>query len=152
MATVVAVNDLETRQRLSASAVRAFLSLARSWQLTQAEQVDLLGASVTRQTLNNWARGSSATLSADQLMRISYMLGLYEGLQRIWRRSPQLADAWLRRPRPERPFEGQQPIEFMRRGGIPALQQARVYVDGVTGGPPSRADYTAPPRESDRAE
>ncbi len=148
METIAAINDAETRARYAGPAVRAFLNLAKAWKLSQTEQIDLLGASVTRQTLGNWAVRPPATLSADELMRISFLLGVFEGVERIWRHAPNEADKWIRRPRHEPPFYGLSPLEFMRRG-IPSLEKTRAYVDGVTGGPPSREDYPPPPREAD---
>ncbi len=148
MQTVAAVNDATARARLSGPAVRAYLKLASLWALDTEEQIDLLGASVSRGTLRNWALGKTeAMLSADQLMRISFLLGIYEGLQRIWRRAPAEADLWLRRSRSEGPFRGLAPIAYMRQGGIPALSATRSYVDGMTAGPPSRTEYVSPPRE-----
>jgi hypothetical protein len=148
METIAAINDAETRARYAGPAVRAFLNLAKAWKLSQSDQIDLLGASVTRQTLGNWAVRPPATLSADELMRISYLLGVFEGIQRIWRHAPDEADQWIHRSRREPPFYGVSPLEFMRRG-IPALEKTRAYVDGVTGGPPSREDYLSPPREAE---
>jgi hypothetical protein len=78
-------------------------------------------------------------------MRVSYLLAIYEGLQRIWRRAPELGDQWPRRRRYEPPFGGHTPVEALRRGGIPAFAAVRAYVDEMTGGPPSREDYTPPP-------
>src|SRR5688500_9952247 len=146
MQTVAVINDPATRDRLSGAAIRGFLRLAEVWKLRSEEQIDLLGASVSRGTLHNWARGKGSVLSADQLMRVSYLLGVYEGLQRIWRQAPLEGDAWVRRPRPEAPFQGMSPLEFMREHGIMALAATRAYVDGMTGGPPSRADYPSPAR------
>jgi hypothetical protein len=149
MATYAVVNDAETRERLSRRAFQGFLRLADLWSLSTEERIDLLGASISRGTLNNWAKGETRPiLSADALMRVSLLLGIYEGLQRIWRRSPRDADAWVRRPRVDGPFRGAQPLDFVRNGGIPALIAARTYVDGINGGPPSREDYAQPPRES----
>lgn len=146
--TLTAINDPTIRKRYSGAAIRAFLSLARVWKLTSAEQLELLGSGMTRQTLAKWSGRSTASLSADELMRISFLLAIYEGLQRIWRNVPAEADKWIRRPRKEAPFEGSAPLEYMRRG-IPALERTRVYVDSITGGPPSREDYPAPPREAE---
>ncbi|HET8712466.1 MAG TPA: antitoxin Xre/MbcA/ParS toxin-binding domain-containing protein [Gemmatimonadales bacterium] len=135
--TLTAINDPALRKRFSGSAVRAFLDLARVWKLSVAEQLELLGSSMTRQTLTKWGARSKASLSADELMRISFLLAIYEGLQRIWRNAPEEADKWIRRPRKEAPFEGATPLDYMRRG-IPALERTRVYVDTIAGGPPSR--------------
>ncbi len=146
MQTIAVINDAGTRDRLSGPAIRGFLRLAEVWKLRVEEQIDLLGASVGRGTLHNWSRGKESVLSADQLMRVSYLLAIYEGLERIWRQAPHEADAWVRRPRPEVPFQGMSPLEFMRERGIMALAATRAYVDGMTGGPPSRADYPTPAR------
>ena len=141
MQTIAVINDPATRDRLSGPAIRGFLRLAEVWKLRVEEQIDLLGASVSRGTLHNWARGKGSVLSADQLMRVSYLLAIYEGLERIWRLAPAEADAWIRRPRNDEPFDGLPPLAFMREHGILGLAAARAYVDGMTGGPPSRADY-----------
>lgn len=143
------VNDAETRARLSESAFRGYARLMDFWDVSTDERIDLLGASVTRGTLANWAGGKRRfVLSGDQLMRISFLLGIYEGLERIWRHAPVQSKSWIRRPRPDGPFRGATPLDFMRAGGIPALVSARAYVDGITGGPPSRGDYVQPPREA----
>jgi hypothetical protein len=148
VATYAVVNDAETRERLSGPAFHGYTRLADRWGLSTEERIDLLGASVSRNTLANWSGGSTrVVLSGDQLMRVSLLLGIYEGLERIWRHFPPEADAWVRRPRTDGPFHGATPVQFMRDGGIPALAATRAYVDGITGGPPSRADYVQPPRE-----
>ena len=40
-------------------------------------------------------RYTLVVLSGDQLMRVSLLLGIYEGLERLWRRTPAEADAWV---------------------------------------------------------
>jgi hypothetical protein len=148
VATYAIVNDISARERLSGPAIRAYQAIAEHWRLTTDERIDLLGASISRGTLANWtAGGTRVVLSGDQLMRVSLLVGIYESLQRIWRQAPHEADAWVRRPRSDGPFAGRDPVEFMRRGGIPALVATRTYVDGIAGGPPSREDYVQPPGE-----
>lgn len=149
MVTIGAVNDARTRARLSPKAVKAFFRLTDLWKLNVEEQLDLLGSSISRATLLGKWKGSpeDVVLNADQMMRLSYLLGIYEGLQRIWRRTPREADAWPRRPNTEPPLLGDDPISHMRKGGIPAMARVRAYLDWVTGGPPSREWYPAPPRE-----
>lgn len=146
MQVITTVNDAATRERLSAPAIRGFLQLANVWRLSGEERIDLLGASVSRSTLGNWADGRTSRLSADELMRISLLLAIHEGLERIWRRAPAEADAWVRRRRADQPFGGLSPLELMRERGIPGLFATRMCVDGMTGGPPSRADYAQPAR------
>jgi len=147
--TYTVVNDLATRERLTGAAIRGFLRIAVLWGLSRQERVALLGAGRSRTTLQNWERrAAGAVLSADELMRVSLLVAIYEGLQRVWRRAPATADAWVRRPRHEWPFHGHSPLAFMLDGGIPALIETRQYVDGITEGPPSRADDSEPPGEA----
>ncbi|HEU4643595.1 MAG TPA: hypothetical protein VFS44_14155 [Gemmatimonadaceae bacterium] len=134
-----AVDSVEARRRLSAPAVRAFSALAGQWKLSEREQLALLGDSVGRSTLYEWAKGMvRGTLNQDQLMRVSYLLGIYEGLQRLWHHAPAEADAWVRRHVADHPFHGRPPLAFMIHGGLPAMAETRAYIDGATGGPPSR--------------
>lgn len=141
MATTAATaSDPATRERLSASAVRGFLGLAAQWKLTEAQQLLLLGASIARPTLGVWKReGVKTALNVDQLMRISLLFGIHEGLERFFRRAPAESAAWLHRPRREEPFDGLAPLEIMLQHGIPGLQATRQYIESAAGGPPSRS-------------
>lgn len=137
--TIATVNDPGTRERLSAPAIRAFFRLAKQWDLPESHQLALLGASISRATLHTWrTRSPKSPLSIDQLQRISYVLAIYEGLQRVFRRAPEEGDRWLRRPRVELPFAGATPLDVMVEHGITGLDAVRRYVDGAAGGPPSR--------------
>jgi hypothetical protein len=141
--TQATLTDPHTRERLSASATRGFLGLSGLWGLTEAQQLTLLGASISRPTLGVWkSGGAKTTLNIDQLMRISLLLGIHEGLERFFRRAPAESAAWLRRPRPEEPFDGLPPLEMMLQRGIPGLQATRQYIEGAAGGPPSRSWHT----------
>ena len=148
--TLSTINNHETRERLTAPAVRAFVRLAKTWELTEAQQLTLLGASLSRVTLNGWkSEGAKTALSIDQMMRISFLFGIYEGLQRFFRRAPAEADRWVRRPRQEAPFNGATPLQVMLDQGIPGLEAVRRYVDAAAGGPPSRSwHFMGPAREA----
>lgn len=128
-------NDVVRRERLSGPAFRGLLRLTEFWQLTTDESVDLLGASLSSETFADWASGTTKpVLNGDQLMRVSLLLGIYEGLARTWRHAKSEAERWFRRPRSDGPFLGATPLDFMRTGGIQAFVLARGYVDGITGG------------------
>lgn len=138
--TLATLNDAETRRQYSAPAFRGFAGVATDWNLTDAQQLLLLGESISRPTLHEWKKkGFSTALTIDQLTRISLLLGIYEGLQRFFRRAPEEAERWLRRPRAERPFDGRTPLDVMLERGIPGLGDVRQYIDSAAGGPPSRS-------------
>ena len=137
-----ALSDPDMRERLSPGATRGFLGVTGLWGLTEAQQLTLLGASISRPTLGVWkSKGSKMPLNIDQLMRISLLLGIHEGLERFFRRAPAESAAWLRRPRLEDPFDGLPPLEIMLHRGIPGLQATRQYIESAAGGPPSRSSH-----------
>lgn len=126
----------------AAPAIDGFLRLADFWEWTGDQRAQALGHSVRRQTISEWRSRPPESISADQLLRISYLLALYEGLMRFFGLEQEAVRQWMRRRNVEAPFHGRTPEEFILPGGIPALHLARGYVDGLTGGPPSRT-FTA---------
>ena len=67
---------------------------------------------------------------------------------RVFRRNPELVLRWLQLPRAEHPFYGKSALAYMLEGRLGNLAEVRAFVDQVNGGPPSREDYPAPPREA----
>ena len=138
--------DNATRSRLTAPAVRAFFRIAEQWGLSEAQQQAILGGSADANTVAGWRDTPPASLALDHLERMSYVLGIYEGLERIFRYAPEKSRRWLSVPRPETPFAGQTPMEVMTSDGIVGLAAVRHYIDWVNGGPPSR-NAALPPRD-----
>ena len=137
--TITKPGEVATRKQVAAG-IRAFFRLAKLWELRREEQEALLGHSVRRTTLHAWERQPPTALNDDQLMRLSYLLGTYEGLQRMWRRTPEEADRWIRRELSDAPFFGRSPLAVILDGGLPAMAMVRAYVDAAVGGPPSREE------------
>jgi hypothetical protein len=122
--------DEHDRARLSDVALKAFLALVKTWNLSNAEASALLG--VSGSTLDRMKRGSRPTLSQDQLTRVSALVGVYKGLHLLF--ADQTADEWARRPNSGPLFERETPIQAMIEGGIPRMLEVRRYVDAVRGG------------------
>ena len=122
--------DEEDRARLSATAVNAFLSLAKAWALSNAEAAALIGVSAS--TLDRMKRGHRPTLSQDQLTRVSALVGVFKGLHLLF--ADATADEWMRRENRGPLFDGRTPIAAMVEGGIPTMLEVRRYVDAVRGG------------------
>jgi hypothetical protein len=88
------------RKRLTPTALIALRSLARAWKLTGAEGSGLVGVSETtwlRIKAGSWNR----TLTQDQVMRTSAMIGIYKELHTLL--ADGMADRWVRRKRPASP-------------------------------------------------
>ncbi len=119
------------RARLTPAALVALRSLAKAWRLTGQEAADLLGVSAS-----TWDRiraaGWRQSLSQDQLMRASAMIGLYKGLHLLF--ADDMADRWVRLRNSGPLFANLTPIEAMRERGIPGMIEIRQYVDALRGG------------------
>lgn len=117
------------RRDLTGPALRTFFRIAEAWRLTEAEQMRLLGLD-SRSTFQNWKRGAVASVPKDALERISYVMGIYKGLQLLL---PKTADDWVRKPNTARPFGGRSALERMLSGHVADLYVVRQYVDAQRG-------------------
>lgn len=129
MATAFAEAPAAKRRDLTGPALRTFFNIAAAWKLKEAEQMKLLGID-SRSTLQSWKRGKVSALSRDALERISYILGIYKGLQILL---PQSADDWVRKPNTALFFDGKPALERMLSGNVADLFVVRQYIDAQRG-------------------
>jgi hypothetical protein len=125
------LRDPGTRENLSGSAVRLFLKLADLWQLSVDQRRVLLG-DISRQTYHNWQNGKVATLSRDQLERVSLLLGLHKGLKLLFV-DDTAVQCWLKSANADGPFAGKSPLERALCGSVNDLFVVRRYVDAWRG-------------------
>jgi hypothetical protein len=126
-----ALRDPDVRQRMSPAAVRLFLRLCDLWRLSVDQRRALLG-DISRPTYHNWQRGKVATLTRDQLERISLVLGIHKGLKLLFADDAS-AMRWFTSPNRDLPFGGQSPLERALRGSIDDLYAVRRYIDAWRG-------------------
>lgn len=124
------LSRLESRERLSQSALDGFFAIMDKWGVPVERAADLLGG-VPRSSLYK-LRTAAGTLRQDELTRISYIVGIYKALHVLL--PDELADQWVGQPNDNFLFNGQAPLEFMVRAGIPGLQQVRSLLDVACGG------------------
>ena len=121
----------EDRARLTPAALIALRALARTWKLTGAEAAALVGVSTT-----TWDRAKAGTwqqtLSQDQMMRVSAMIGLFKGLHLLF--ADDMADRWVRLRNSGALLANLTPVEAMIERGIPGMIEIRHYVDALRGG------------------
>lgn len=119
------------RTRLTPAALEALRGLARSWKLTSQEAADLLGVSVS-----TWERiradGWRQSLSQDQFMRVSALVGIFKALHLLF--VDDMADRWIKLRNSGALFVNRTPVEAMHEGGIPGMLEIRRYVDALRGG------------------
>lgn len=126
-----ALRDSGVRGSLSGPAVRLFLKLADLWQLSVDQRRVLLG-DISRQTYHNWQNGKVASMSRDQLERVSLLLGLHKGLKLLFA-DDAAAQRWLKSANQDHPFAGKSPLERALCGSINDLFVVRRYIDAWRG-------------------
>ena len=126
--------DLGTRterERLSAPALKAFFNIMTRWQIRDEDARALLGG-VSNGPFYEWKRDPDRTLDTDRLTRISYLIGIFKGLNIL--HGKRLADQWVRLPNTNPIFAGSTPLAYMVRGGLPAMLTVRRLLDARRAG------------------
>ncbi len=119
------------RERLSPSAIKAFLNIMEKWGVRDEDSRALLGG-ISNGQFYEMKKKPERTLDADTLTRISYLVGIFKALNILY--SEALADAWIKRPNSNRIFGDRTPLAYMLTGGLPAMQVVRRLVDARRGG------------------
>jgi hypothetical protein len=129
--TAVDLSTKENRVRLTPAAVKGLLRIATHWKLRDDDSRALLGgiSSGSFYTLKNRA---AKTLDEDQLTRVSLLIGIYKSLNILYGRK--LANAWIALPNTNPMFGGDSPLNYVKKGGIPALMRVRQLLDARRGG------------------
>ena len=129
---IVDLSSKEERRRLSASGLKVVFNIAECWKLRSEEVRDLLGGVANGSYFEMKKNPEGKVLDADQMYRISYLVGIFKALNIL--HSQQLADEWVRLPNSNRIFAGRTPLDYMIRGGVPAMQTVRRLLDARRGG------------------
>jgi hypothetical protein len=120
------------RERLSPTAIRAFVKICDKWGLTESQARALLGG-IASSTFHTWKADPDAQkLSQDTLVRISLVIGIYKALHIYF--SKAWADRWVRLGNRGVLFAGRAPIDFMIRQGQPGMLEVRRMLDAWRGG------------------
>ncbi|HTQ58869.1 MAG TPA: hypothetical protein VMI32_01495 [Candidatus Solibacter sp.] len=118
-------------KRLSPSAVRAFLKIRELWELRDLAARQLLGG-MSNGAFYELKKKARGTLDQDRLTRISILTGIFKALNILY--SKKLADRWIQLPNENSMFEGETPLTYMIRGGLPAMLRVRQLLDSRRGG------------------
>jgi hypothetical protein len=105
--------------------------IAAHWNLKDEDTRALLGGMSSGSFYALKSRASKI-LDADQLTRISLLIGIYKALNILY--SQKLADAWMTLPNMNPMFGGDSPLDYGKKGGIPALLRVRQLLDARRGG------------------
>jgi len=121
----------DERERLSPSAIKAFLNIMAKWAVRDDDARILLGG-ISNGQFYEIKKNPQRTITPDALTRISYLVGIFKALNILY--SEKLADAWVQRPNANPIFGGQTALAYMIKGGLPAIQVVRRLLDARRGG------------------
>jgi hypothetical protein len=127
----VDLTDRAVRERLSAAALRAFFNIMARWHVRDEDARALLGG-VTNGPYYEMKRNPERVLEVDRLTRVSLLIGIFKALNIL--HSEAVADRWVHLPNTNRLFGGATPLEYMIRGGMPALLTVRRLLDARRAG------------------
>ena len=125
------LSDAVTRARLTPGAVKGALAMFEKWGLSAEQGCALLGG-ISRAKYYTLRENPGKALDQDRLQRISLLVGIYKALNILY--SSRLANAWPGLSNANPLFQGGTPLEYMIRGGIPAMQTVRRLLDARRGG------------------
>lgn len=106
---------------IPAATARSLLAVTRlltQWGLPHAQQARLLG--FTGRGLRRAQREAAPDLSPEQQDRLRLLSAILSALLTLY--SPRTVGGWLTRPNNRAPFHGQQPLDVLLTGGLPALR------------------------------
>jgi uncharacterized protein (DUF2384 family) len=128
------LSRLEERRRLSAAALKALFNVVHHWKIRDEDARELLGgiSNGAYYQLKKNPRTSGKSLDQDKLVRISYLIGIFKSLNILY--SQRLADQWMQLPNSNPIFAGRTPLDYVLRGGTPAMDMLRRLLDARRGG------------------
>lgn len=124
------LSDRAVQEKLSPAAIRAFFALTAHWKLRDEHARALLGG-ISNGSFYQLKRAAK-TLDQDKLTRISLLVGIFKALNILYSMKP--ADAWVQRPNTNSLFQGRSPLDYMLKGGLPAMMRVRQLLDARRGG------------------
>jgi hypothetical protein len=101
------------------------------WKVRDEDARGSLGG-VTNGPFYEMKRNPDRVLEADRLTRISYLVGIFKALQIL--HGPRLGNEWVLLPNRNPIFNGQTPLAYMIRGGLPAIANVRRLLDARRAG------------------
>ncbi|MCG8670888.1 MAG: hypothetical protein MI867_15865, partial [Pseudomonadales bacterium] len=100
-------------------ALKGFFTIAKRWQLTRPQAMNLLGLTATS-TYANWKNCKTSTIPRDTIERISYLLKIDETLKLLHGSDIEILE-WLQAP--HKAFKDLAPMDKMLQGNVVDIYQ-----------------------------
>lgn len=109
-------------------ALKALERITQRWKLQRKQLPQLLGR--PPRTVRDWFEHDRGQLDMDVTERISHLVGIYDGLHRIFGDS-EYADRWIHEP--NLAFDGKPPVTWLLSGRFTAIVEVRRYIERALG-------------------
>ncbi|MEE4263370.1 MAG: antitoxin Xre/MbcA/ParS toxin-binding domain-containing protein [Desulfobacteraceae bacterium] len=118
----------EARKKLARMVTRLF----ELWNITTADQLELLGLSRTsRAQLSKYRNGGAVPSSRDMLDRIGWLLSIHKSLRLLYPRNENIRYTWVKRR--NRILDDQRPLDIMKHQGLIGVARVARYLDFLRG-------------------
>lgn len=116
----------------AAIGLKTVLVILDRWQMTAEQQMHVL--QLSRSAYYKHKKDpSGASLSRDQLLRISYLLNIHAALRTLFD-NPENQQGFMAMPNQHPFFNGATPLQLIGSGDFGALYEVHKHIDGLRGG------------------
>lgn len=116
----------------SAIGLKTVLVILDRWQMATEQQMQVL--QLSRSAYYKHKKDpSGASLSRDQLLRISYLLNIHAALRTLFD-NPENQQGFMAMPNQHAFFNGATPLQLIGSGDFGALYEVHKHIDGLRGG------------------
>lgn len=130
--TILDFSDEKVREEYTPAGFRIFLNIMDQWKVKDADARELLRSIGNGPFYELKKNAEGKVLDSERLQRISYLVGIYKALRILY--DKETADSFVHLPNSNRLFGGLTPLEYMKKGGLLAMQSVRRLLDARRGG------------------
>ena len=123
------LSSLYDREKITGGAIKAFFNIMTRWNISDEDARQLLR--LQSSTYYKYKKTPPKALDQDQLTRISYLTGIFKALNIL--HGEKLADKWIAMVNANPIFKGTTPLDYMIKGGTPAMDTVRRLLDARRG-------------------
>lgn len=119
-------NQLDMKsEQVAQVALKTFFNIMFEWNVTEAQQIALLG-SPRPEIFKDWQSNKSSSLSTETLERISCFIIIYKNLGLLFPKREQ-ANEWVHKPNTA--FRGASALTFLSSGYLSQLHKVCIYLN-----------------------
>jgi hypothetical protein len=126
--TSINIESSEARKKLARMVTRLF----ELWNITTADQLELMGLSRTsRAQISKYRNGGAVPSSRDMLDRIGWLLSIHKSLRLLYPRNENIRYTWVKRR--NQILNDQRPLDIMTYQGLIGIARVARYLDFLRG-------------------